>query len=280
MKYGIVQWSYPGNGLYAMRYVAQAGYDGMQLELGGYGDGYYLQNKQLQEIYLEEAERYSLEFPSIVLNDMMTIGILGPKDEDEYKTAIDSIDLCLSVADQMKIDSVMLPSFIASQILTDEHFERTIEVLKDTCVKAQKYQISIETETALSAEKQIELMNRIDMPNLNYFFDSQNLGWFHGHSQTDTLRKMYPYMCKQIHLCDGRGHYEDNDREASPNGGAILGTGEGEFFEQMKILGELQYDGWMITENVYWRKPLRDQGNPYELAKKDLDIVKKAVAEW
>jgi len=281
MKYGITQWSYPGNGIYAMRFVAQAGYDGMQIELGDYTNGYYLKNKEMQDIYLEEAERYGLEFPSIVLNDMMRIGILGPKDGDEYKITVDAIDLCISVADQMKIDTIMLPAFHASQIETDGDLARMAEVLKDTCMKAQKYRITIETETALTAEKHIEMVKSVDMPNLNTFFDSQNLSWFYGYSQTENLIKLLPYLGKQLHLCDGWGLCKDDiPKGKCPNGGAILGTGEGEFFEQMKILGENSFDGWMITENMYWCVPLNSLGNPYDLAKKDLDIVKKAVAAW
>ena len=281
MKYGITQWSYPGNGIYAMKFVAQAGYDGMQIELGDYTNGYYLQYKQMQEIYLEEAERYSLEFPSIVFNDMMRIGFLGPKDHDEYKITIDAIDLCLSVADQMKIDTVMLPSFFATHIETDDDLARTAEVLKDTCVKAQKYGITVETETTLSAEKQIEMMNIVDMQNLTYFYDSQNLCWFDGYSQTEILTKMLPYMGKQLHLCDGFGFYKDNNPEGTcPNGGSILGTGESDFFGQMKILGENKFDGWLIVENAYWRPPLYYQGNPFDLAKKDLDIIKQVVSAW
>jgi sugar phosphate isomerase/epimerase len=210
----------------------------------------------------------------------MRIGFLGPKDCDDYKIAIDSIDMCLSVADRMKIDTIMIPSFFENQMHTDEHFERTVEVLKDTCIKAQKYNITVETETPLPAEKQIELMKAVDMPNLNTFFDSQNLVWFEGYSQTENLIKQFPYLGKQIHLCDGNGFYKDNSREGSPNGGYILGTGNGEFFEQMKILMENNFDGWLITENMYWRKPLYDMGNPYELAKKDLDIVKEFVNNW
>jgi sugar phosphate isomerase/epimerase len=276
MKYAITQWSYPGNGIYAIKFAASAGYEGIQIELGDYKNGYYMKNREMQKIYMEEAEKYGLEFPSIVLNDVMRHGFLGPRDNDEYKIAIDSIDMILEVASEMKLNSVMIPSFFESQICNMDNFNRTVEVLRDTCVKAEKNGILIASETSLAAEMQIELMKQIDMPNLKTFFDTQNLLWYDGLSQTENLIKLLPYLCKQVHLCDGWGNRENG----GPNGGAILGTGEAKFFEQIKILGESHFDGWLITENIYWKKSLYDLGNPYELSKKDLEIVKKAASEW
>jgi sugar phosphate isomerase/epimerase len=276
MKYAITQWSYPGNGIYAIRFAAQAGYDGIQIELGDYTNGYYMKNREMQQVYKEETEKHGLEIISIVLNDVMRRGFLGPKDGDDYKIAMGSIDMILEVASAMKLNSVMVPSFGVSKICNRDDFNRTVEVLKDTCVKAEKYGINIESETSLAAEMQIDLMKQVDMPNLSTFFDTQNLQWNDGLSQTENLVKLLPYLCKQIHLCDGWGNRENG----GPNGGAILGTGSAEFFEQMKILGESHFDGWLITENIYWKKSLYDLGNPYELSKKDLEIVKKAVAEW
>ena len=275
MKYAITQWSYPGKGFYAIRFAAQAGFDGLQIELGDLDNGFYMKNKELQQVYMEEADKYGIQFPSIVLNDIMRHGFLGPKNEDDYKIALDSIDMILEAAYAMKLNSIMIPSFFESQILNADHFNRTVEVLTDTCMKAQKYDISVESETSLSADMQIKLMQQVNMPNLKTFFDTQNLFWYDGLSQTENLTKLIPYLCNQIHVCDGWGRLKDG----GPSGGRLLGTGDAEFYEQMKILGEHHFDGWLIIENIYRKKPLYDEGNPYELAKKDLQTLKKAVAE-
>ena len=275
MKYAIAQWCYPGKGIYSIRLAAQAGFDGIQIELGDYTNGYYMQYREIQGMYLEEAEKYGVEFPSIALNDIMRHGFLGPKDDDDYKLAMDSVDMILDVAVSMNLDSVTVPSFFESQINSVEDFDRTVEVLKYICSNALKSGISVGSETSLSAERQIELIRQVDMPNLKTFFDTQNLFWFDGLAQTENLTKLMPFLGNQMHVCDGLGRYKDG----GPSGGYILGKGDAEFFEQMKILGENHYDGWLISENLYWKKPLCDTGNPVELAKIDLEVMRTAVAE-
>ena len=71
IKFGCVAWGLPGGGYFGPQIAKEAGLDGIQLELGSYEWGYPLAQKQVQEAYLEEGNRLGIEYPSIVLNDVM-----------------------------------------------------------------------------------------------------------------------------------------------------------------------------------------------------------------
>ena len=277
MKYGITQWSYPGNGIYAMKYVAEAGYDGMQIELGGLDNGYYMGEKKMRAMYREEAERYGLEFPSIVLNDLMYHGLMGDKGGSDYKSCMYAQELILEAAADLGLDYVMLPFFFESEIRTEEDFERAAQYISEICAKGKKAGIKIGAETALNWDRQIDLMKAVNAENLDCFFDTQNYMWYDGYSQTENMEKLYPYLGEQLHLCDGSG----TRAEGGTNGGMLLGEGKGEFVEQMEILREKEFDGWMILENIYTRPALYEmKEDAYTLAGKELEHVKGIVAGW
>ncbi|MEA4853421.1 MAG: sugar phosphate isomerase/epimerase [Christensenella sp.] len=277
MKYGITQWSYPGNGIYAMKYVADAGYDGMQIELGGLDNGYYMGEKKIQEAYREEAAKYGLEFPSIVLNDLMYHGLMGNKDGIDFKSCMHAQELILETADAMRLDYVMLPFFFESEIKTDEDFERAVVYITEICAKAKPYGIKIGAETALNWDKQIALMDAVEADNLDCFFDTQNYMWYDGYSQIENMEKLYSRLGNQLHLCDGSG----TRAEGGTNGGMLLGAGKGEFLAQMDILRKNKFDGWMILENIYTRPAFYAmKEDPYVLAENELRYVIGIVSEW
>ena len=71
IRIGAVAWGLPGGGSYSVRTAHEAGLSGIQLELGSFEAGYPLAQKTVMEGYLEDGERYGIEFPALVLNDLM-----------------------------------------------------------------------------------------------------------------------------------------------------------------------------------------------------------------
>lgn len=274
MKYGITQWSYPGNGIYAMPFVKEAGYDGMQIELGGLDDGFYMSEPKLQKMYMEEAGRLGLEFPSIVLNDLMYHGIIGSKDGVDYKSAVMAQDLIVEAAHAMNIPYIMLPFFYESDCTGEHNFERAVEYLREICKKAAKYDLMVGAETPLNWDKQIELEEAVGADNLDTFFDTINYAWYYGYSQVENLNKLYPHMGTQVHVCDGTGTKESG----GPNGGAFLGKGDGQVLEQLEILRTNEFDGWLIIENMYKLPEFFGlETDPYELAAQELRFLKEQM---
>ena len=277
MKYGITQWSFPGNGLYAIRFASEAGYDGLQLELGYNRNGYYLKDPYMQSVYKEEARKYNIEFMSVVDMELMEIGIMGERDGAELHQAVRAIHDTVDTAKAMGCKKIMLPFFMKSQLKPHdrEGFDRVVQVLTDACDYAAEYGITVQMEVSVNAEETIALYHAVDRKNLRNYYDSQNLAWYYGLEPTEELPQLLPYCGDEIHVCDGWGV-----ATTGTNGCALLGTGTSHFDEQIQLLAERDWDGWLIVENCYYKEVLRNIGNPYELSEKDLKILKSTVAKY
>lgn len=276
MKYGLTQWCFP-NGLYAFELASQAGYDGVQVETGLDSNGYYLREKTLQRIFLEQSKRWNVQMISVVDNDMMYVGCQGDKDGEEYKKSIKAIDFTIETAVDLGCNSVMLPMFFRSQIYPDrpQTYDRAVEVLKYACKRAQDVGVLVQAETSIPAKMQRCLMHDVDMKNLVNFYDSQNLYWYDGLDALKELPELMPLNGAEMHLCDGWGMMTPNT-----NGAQLLGEGSAHFEEQMEIICSSQWDGWLIVENGYYLPSLREQGSYVELARRDLQTCKAMVEKY
>lgn len=276
MKYGITQWSFP-NGLYAFRFAAEAGYEGVQLETGLDTTGYYMRDKAMQRIYLEESKRQNVEIISIVDNDMMYVGCQGDKDGEEYKKSIRAIQMTIDTCLDLGCKRFMLPMFFRSQIYSDRPrtYDRAVEVLQFACRRAQDAGLVVQVETSIPAKLQLKLMQDVDMPNLVNFYDTQNLYWYDGLDALKELPALMPVNGPEMHICDGWGMMSKDT-----NGAQLLGYGDAHIAEQMKVICGYGWDGWLIMENGYHLPSLRDKGSFVELAKRDLDVCKAWVAQY
>lgn len=253
IKYAVTQWSLPGNFGYSVKYAAEAGLDGMQIELGSLENGYYMAEKKIQDDYLEDAKKYGIEFPSLVLNCLSVHGFVEGEGCDDYKIALESLDLSLETADAMKIGMIMIPHFWGNEITDDRTFANAVKVMKKFCGDALERGIKITSETILPADRQIELMKAIDMPNLSTLYDSQNYHFFYGYDQKDVFEKLYPYISDQVHIKDGIGL----DGQGGVLSGALLGEGDSDLRSTADILKKNNFEGWLILENYYYLEVFR-----------------------
>ena len=166
IKFGSTVWGLPGHSLFAPYLAHKAGLDGLQLELGSYEFGYALAQKGVQEAYLEEKEKYHLEYPAIVLNDLMKHGYAKGCNTEDGKIAFDMMELAIDVANEMKIDSIMIPNFGENRLREEIHIENTIEALRFVCERAEKKGITVMTENPLSWDRQIEILEAVGADNL------------------------------------------------------------------------------------------------------------------
>ena len=267
-KFGVTQWGMPGEGHYSVRIAKEAGLDGMQIELGSYESGYGLAQKYVMEKYLEDSEKYGIEFPSLVTNDLGVNGFVeGPKSESG-KIAYDTMSIGIETAAAMKITTIMIPNFFANWIANERHFDNTVEALVFCCDLAAKHNIIIGSETGLSPEDHFRLLDLVNRPNIGIFFDTMNPRFFGKRDPFDTLKKEIARFVPQLHIKDG----------IDTLSGALLGEGEMDFFKQAEYIHNSNYSGWIILENYYSHLPVRGSNcaNQMELLRKDLAIAKKA----
>ena len=277
IKYGITQWSLPGKGPYAIKYAAEADLDGLQIELGYYDDGgYYMAQKKVREDYMRDAEKYGIEFPSIVLNDLGNHGFADPENQKDCKIALESLDIALDVAQSMGIDIIMIPQFWKNEIVDEKTLEHSAKILRTFCQKAGERGICVDSETTLNAERQIQLMEAVDMPNFKTLYDSQNYYFFKGYDQKMMIEKLYPYMGTQVHVKDCYGH--DYDPDGGALSGALLGQGDSNFMATVEYLKKMNYSGWIISENYYYALPMRNlKEDQFELLQEDMRHLREVL---
>ena len=269
-KIGITHWGMPGEWHYPVRVADKAGLDGIQLELGSYESGYPLAQKYIQEFYLEESAKYNIAFPSLALNDLCVNGFVNGARSEQGKIAYETMNHGIETAQQMNIDTIMVPNFFANAILDEKHFENTAEALIHCCDKALQYGITIASESSISPEEHFRLLDLVNRPNIGIFFDTMNEKFFGKRDQLDALKKKFPRMVPQIHVKDGVDHLS----------GAFLGEGDMDFFKQADYIAGANYSGWIILENYHSHMPLRGTTSVDQLQRLILDIaiLKKAFS--
>ena len=270
-KFGVTQWGLPGDGIYAVKLTKEAGLDGLQIELGSYERGFPLSQKRIQDSYLEDAEKYGVEFPSLVLNDLCVNGFVNGRNTKEGEIAYHQMMLAIKTAKYMNIGIVMLPMFFANYIKEEKHFINAAEAIKFCCEEAAQYGITVASEGCISWEEHLRLINMVDMPNHKIYFDSQNYNFLSGLNQVEQLENMYEHLVDQIHLKDGIDHLS----------GSLVGSGDSSIFEQLEFIVKKNFTGWLIFENLYDQLPLRseNEGDQLSILMDDLYNVKKALKQ-
>ncbi|MGI6008245.1 MAG: sugar phosphate isomerase/epimerase family protein [Ruminococcus sp.] len=271
IKLGACDWGLPGAGLYATAIAASAGLDALSLRIGLYENDYPLTWPQMQNIYLEEQQKYGIEYCAIALNDFDNIPMHARKGTHEHEVVWDLLKRAVDTARNLHVSMIQVPGFGASEIKTREDLEHSAAAFRYLCDTAGEYGISVAGENLMNLNEFRELYESVDRRNFYLYFDSQNYHLFRGYSELDILSDLYPYMCSQIHVKDGTGAMS----------GSLLGTGDSEFSDIMKWLAEHGYTGHILLENYYDQLPLRLSGaSPYELFQEDVKILKASAAKY
>lgn len=269
IKIGACDWGLPGNGLYATQIAAQVGLDALSLKIGLYEFDYPLTQPEMQKIYLSEQQKYGIEYCAIALNDFDNIPMHARKGTKEYDIVWDLLRRTVPTAKALGVPMIQVSGFVASEIKSEEDMEHSARAFQYLCDTAGEYGISVAGENVMNAEEFHKLYDMVDRKNFYLYFDSQNYFLNRGYRETDILEGLYPLMCNQLHVKDGK------DGGLS---GALLGTGDAGFHDTMKWLDQHNYTGYILLENYYDQLPLRTQAeNPYDLLREDIKILKKAI---
>jgi len=267
-KVGICEWSLPLDGPYACKLVAELGFDGLQINIGDYERGFSMSRKLVQEAYLDMAEASGIEFPSMAarVTDFYTMFPSGDQEESEIVRS--GIGKAIEACEAMGIPILLIPNFVKSEITGQREFDEAVEVFKWACDKAGEKSVTIGAENTFSEADTKRFLAAIDKPNLKVYFDTQNYYLNKGYNSPQMLDELMDLVC-EIHVKDGKG------KDLS---GALLGQGDTDFFGSVEVIKKRGYDGWVVIENYYDRKPLSEQNIDLKaLIKEDLDILRTAL---
>jgi L-ribulose-5-phosphate 3-epimerase UlaE len=219
IKIGVCDWALPGAGLYATRIAKDFGLNVLSLKIGMFENNYPLAEKYMQKYYLEDQQKYGLEYCAVALNDFDNMPIHARENSSDYDKAWTLLKKGLQTAVALKIPMIQVPGFAKSEIKTEEDYIYTAKAFQYLCDEAGEHGIYVASENLLKPEQFKILYEMVDRKNFGVYYDSQNYHVFKGYNQTEILEGLYPYMVRQLHVKDGKGVIS----------GALLGSGDANF---------------------------------------------------
>ena len=257
---GICAWFTPGNHLEdKIKFVKSVGLDGIELDFNHCDGHYALADSALQSQLAVWRTEYAIDFPALAINSLCEFGMSNPEHRDEVERAL---ALGIECAINLDIPIVQLPSFFAGDIADDKGLQHTITAIQHACDLAGGHNIVIGSENAMTAERQLELINRVDRENFRIYFDCRNSWWMKGLPSPEILRAVMPHVC-EVHLKDGMG-------QSDPF--CLLGQGDTQVQEILAILKDANYRRKILLENDY-NQFHRDGLDPKDCVRRDVDFI-------
>ncbi len=231
MKLGICEWNIPVKGLAArFEWAAEAGLRAIEVDLENAAGN--------ESLVRDLSKQWNIEVPTLGNNAFCGSSMIDPVRRPDTEKAFASM---VETALEIGASTLQVPSFFASGIETDADFDHTVESFRCLTEMVKETPLQVGTENALSAEKQLELLERVGSEQLKIYFDTRNAFAMAGLNSAEILEQLYPHII-EVHLKDGL-----NDEGPSKP----LTQGNSGFAECMAILRERKYDGWMLLENDY-----------------------------
>lgn len=253
IKLGVAQWSLPIDGPWGCRVAADAGLDGVQLDVGGASRGFPLTRQSTQEAWLQAATDAGVELISVAVNALCTHGMNVRPDSDDGRLARLAIAAGVRAAHDLGLDLVQLPAFEGGFVRTAEERENLADALRFACRVASDFGVTVSSENVLDPEEFRELRKRVGADNFRLFYDMQNYRLNRGLDQLHVLGELFDDVV-QVHAKDGV-----DGRLSS----AIVGTGDARVADQIQLLLERGYTGWITLENFYDTSPIAGgKGDP------------------
>ena len=277
IKFGVCEFSFPYWGPQAIRMAHEAGFSGMQLaDGGGSMYSYPLNNKWIQESYLESAAKYGVTLQSIHLYTLVRQGFIRSSQRTaEGKEGMESIRMGIIAASEMGIPTVMIEGMRMYGAAQHQH---VLDMYQYAVKVAEDYGVRIAMETDVTMEKHFEFLDRFD-GKLKLCFDTHNPVMYGTGYPPDMIRKLGKERIDHFHMKESLPDAEGFvTKETAPI--VLLGQGGTFFKESVQAIKDIGYEGWIISETFYTRPNLNVNGEDYiSLARRDVETLKAAFGE-
>jgi sugar phosphate isomerase/epimerase len=246
IKFGVAQWSLPIDGPWGCRVAADCGLDGVQLDVGDASRGFPLTRKSTQDAWQQAAADAGVELISVAINALCRHGMNVRPDSDDGRLARIAIAAGIRAAHDLGLDLVQLPAFEAGFVRTAEERDNLADALRFACRLAADVGVTVSSENVLDPDEFRELRERVGADNFRLFFDMQNYVLNRGLDQLHVLTELFDDVV-QVHAKDGV-----DGRLSS----AVVGTGDAHVVDQVQLLLNRGYSGWITLENFYDTNPI------------------------
>ena len=276
-KFGVCEFSFPCWGPLALQMAHEAGFTGMQLaDAGGSTNSYPLNNKRVQESYLEASVKYGIELQSIHLYTLVRQNFIRySQSSPEGQECMESIRKGIIAAAEMHIPTVMIEGMRMYGAAQHKH---VFDMYKYAVEVAQDYGVQIAMETDIRLEDHFKFLDRFD-GKLKLCFDTHNPVMYGTGYPPDMIRVLGRERIDHFHMKESQPDAEGFvTKETAPI--VLLGQGGTFFKESVQAIKDIGYEGWIISETFYNRRNMNENGEDYvSSAKRDVETLKAAFGE-
>jgi len=268
-KLGLCEWIFSVNGPFAIQIASEIGFEGIQVgDLGGEEKRFPMNNKRVQQGYMEAAERFGVELQSLHLYTLVRQGtMLYPRHSPNGERALQSIIKGIEACRAMGIGRLMLSAFFATEIKDEESFQNYAQILREACSIAADGNIRIIFESVLNV-KDMQRMRDIVGKEMKFCYDIGNpVRWNSGEPKHE-IDMLGIEAIDHIHL---------KDIPADKVGYCLLGEGCAGVNGTLDYLHQKGYRGWYITENNYENDAMGKQTDFIKLAKSDFQFMQEKI---
>lgn len=236
---GVCSWMLDKQGISAIQRASELGFEAIELGVFSMEDYIEIQKPATQAAYVEAATKYNVKLVGIMVGIFSHIWGIHNKEHEE--TIRETLCNIIDIAASMKIGLLSCAVFDGIgdfAIHNAEEMAQTTAVLRPVCEYIGDRPIQLATENTLSNQQNRELINQVNHPNMRVVMDAYNGVWSGGYNATEMVRELSDILANSVHLKDG----PDN---------ALIGQGDGDLIATAQALKDIDFDGYIISENSY-----------------------------
>ncbi|MFV0605242.1 MAG: sugar phosphate isomerase/epimerase family protein [Niabella sp.] len=219
--------------LSAVKLAAEIQADGLEVDMGGLGNRPTFDNKLLidsvRQQYLNAAKENHIEIFSLAMTGYYAQSFCG---REEWKRSIED---CIRTMKLMNVKTAFLPLGVQCDIKQNPELRpAVITRLKEAGAMAEKANVVIAVETALSASEEVQLLKEINSPAIKIYFNFSN-PLKEGRNLYEELTILGKNRIAMIHATNKDGVWLQNDPEI-------------DLYKVKQTLDTMGWKGWLVVE--------------------------------
>ena len=237
--FGVTAWTLDVGGVDAIRRASELGFRAIDLGFFSMEDYEEIRKPETQSAYVEAATKYNIKIASMTVGFFSHFVALHDKEQEAKVWEIFSN--IIDVVASMKIELLACAVFdgIGDYAIHDaEEMAQASRILRRACEYIGDRPIEIATESHMSIKENRDLLEQVNHPKMRIMVDSGAGLYSSGYIPAEMVREMRDSLYNIAHVQDG----PDN---------ALLGEGDGNFFETAQTLKDIGFEGYIISENSY-----------------------------
>jgi len=205
----------------------KCGLDAIEIEAGGAADKLECSDADAQKEFLAEVEKTGVAMSSICMGLCNSYPVFSePRAKSWLEQTIDATAA-------LGAKNILVAFFGKGNLKGNaEAKAKTIEVVKSVAERAEQKGVVLGLENTLSAEENIEMVEKIGSPFVRVYYDIGNSAGA-GYDVPKEIRMLGTKHINQMHFKDGN---------------ALLGQGRINMAAVAKAVIEIGYQGWIILE--------------------------------